>query len=118
PIVHGSAEGAAYVAEELALDEIFGDRAAVHGDEGSVRAPRCRVERAGDDVLAGARLPFDEQRRRRPGDALEDGVHAAHLQARADELAERRAVGHWQERRSLGGLDAEDAVAHADRRPG
>src|SRR5208282_2662024 len=55
-------EGALHVAEELTLDEVLGDGAAVDDDErpgGAVRAP---VDLAGDELLAGAGLAGDEHR--------------------------------------------------------
>ena len=48
-------EGALHVPEELALDEVLGDGAAVDGDERAVHARAAAVELAGDELLAGAR---------------------------------------------------------------
>ena len=50
----GAGEGAAAVAEELALEEIAGDRGAVEGDEGVLRAVGEVMNGAGEDFLAGA----------------------------------------------------------------
>ena len=49
-------EGAALVAEELALEQRLRDRGAVHDDEGLVAARAELVDRARDELLAGAAL--------------------------------------------------------------
>jgi hypothetical protein len=52
----GAREGAALVAEELGLEDVAGDGAAVDGQE-ALAAPRARlVQRGGDQLLAGAAL--------------------------------------------------------------
>ena len=84
-------ERAALVAEELALDELLGDRGAVDLDEGLVLAARVLVERAGDELLARAALAGDEHRRRRVGDALEDGVELGDARWSVADDAEARA---------------------------
>src|SRR5690606_33661324 len=53
---HGAGEGAALVAEELALGELSGDGAAVDRDERAAAAARDLVDRARDELLAGAAL--------------------------------------------------------------
>src|SRR5262249_60897733 len=58
----GPREGAAHVAEELALDELRADRRAVDGDELAAPA-REAVHLGGDELLAGAGLADDERRR-------------------------------------------------------
>jgi hypothetical protein len=55
-------EGPFFVAEQLRLDQLLGDRRAVDGDEGALGAPRDTVDVAGDDLLAGAAFAGDEQR--------------------------------------------------------
>ena len=52
----GAGERAAHVPEQLRLEQRFGDRAAVDGDERPRRAPAVRVDRARDQLLAGAAL--------------------------------------------------------------
>ena len=47
------------MAEELALDEVLGDGAAVEDDEGLVGAATGFVDCLGDDLFAGARLAFE-----------------------------------------------------------
>ena len=55
-------EGAAHVTEQLGLDEIRGDGAAVDGDEGAAAAAAVVMDGARDEFLAGARLAEDEHR--------------------------------------------------------
>ncbi len=49
-------EGALLVSEQLALDDGFGERAAVHVDEATVRSVREMVDGPGEHSLAGAGL--------------------------------------------------------------
>ncbi len=58
----GAGEGAADVAEELALEEVLGDGAAVDAREGLLGAGTGVVEGAGDDLFAGAALAEDQHR--------------------------------------------------------
>lgn len=61
-VAHRPGEGTAHVAEELALEEVGGERRAVEGPKRAV-APRGEaVERLRHQFLAGARLPADEDR--------------------------------------------------------
>src|SRR5204863_7126264 len=53
-------EGAALVAEELAVEERVGDAAAVHREEDAIPAAAARVDRACDELLAGAALAGEE----------------------------------------------------------
>ena len=55
-------EGAALVAEELALDQVGGHRAAVEDDERAARARAHVVDRVREDVLAGAGLAGQRRR--------------------------------------------------------
>src|ERR1043166_1921612 len=68
-------EGPALVAEELRLEERFGERRAVDGDDGRVGARRARVDEAREHVLASPRLARDDDRgvgaRRRLGQRRE-----------------------------------------------
>src|SRR5262249_39822068 len=52
----GAGEGAALVAEELALEELGGDGGTVELDEGAGAAGAGVVDGAGDELLAGAGL--------------------------------------------------------------
>ena len=47
-------EGAALIAEQLGLEQVFGDRGAVDGDEFALGARALVVDRAGEQFLAGA----------------------------------------------------------------
>jgi hypothetical protein len=57
---HRAGEGAALVAEELALHQLGRHRRAVHLHEGAALAPRALVEGPGHQLLAGAVLPGDQ----------------------------------------------------------
>ena len=81
----GAGEGAALVAEQLALQQRLGNGGAVDGDERLVGAVAVLVEGAGDEFLAGAGLAADQHRDRgggHPADFLVDVLHGA---AAADE---------------------------------
>src|SRR5690606_27158759 len=52
----GAGEGAALVPEQLALDQVGGDGAAVEDDEGALAAVARGVQGLGDQLLAAARL--------------------------------------------------------------
>ena len=78
-------ERAAHVAEELALEEVRRDRAAVDADEGLLRARARVVDGVGDHLLARPALARDEH-----GDVgvlhpIDERVELAHRRARADE---------------------------------
>ena len=70
-------EGAAFVAEQLALEQLARQRRAVHLDEGTLPAARRRVERARDDLLAGAALALDQHGHVRLGHTLDQRAHLA-----------------------------------------
>ena len=59
-LVERAGEGAFFVAEEFAFDEVFGDGGAVDLDEGSAGAGALAIEGAGDQFLAGAAFAGDE----------------------------------------------------------
>ena len=60
PIGKGPGEASFHMAEELALDQLRGNRGAVHFDEGLFPAGRVLVQGAGDQLLAGAVLAPDQ----------------------------------------------------------
>ena len=72
PLRLRAGEGALLVAEELALGEGRGQGGAVDLHERPVLPRAERVDRVGDQLLAGARLPLDEHR----------GRHRRHLRIR------------------------------------
>src|SRR5690606_8635225 len=80
-------ERALHMAEEFALDELGGNRGAVHFDERLLRARRELMQRTRDEFLARAVLARDEhagRRRRHARDLLDQRTDA---RARADDLA-------------------------------
>src|SRR5262249_43553473 len=92
-------EGAALVAEELALEERRRQRRAVEGDEGRLAPERHAVDRAREELLAGAALAEDEHARVRRRDASDERQELLHRRRLADDL------GH--------AADALDLVAEA-----
>ena len=85
-----------FVAEELRLDQLLGDRRAVHLHEPLAAAQAVAVDRPRDELLADAALALNEHRRvgrRRAADGghhlLERGALADHLVADLDGLLER-----------------------------
>ena len=74
-----------HVAEQLALQQVRRDGAAVHAEERHLRARRLRVHRLGDDLLAGAALARDEHGDVRVLEPIEQRVQTAHRRARPDE---------------------------------
>src|SRR5256885_6101028 len=80
-------ERALLVAEQLRLEQRLGQRGAVDRDERAAAPRRARVDRAGDELLAGAALALDEHRRGAAGDLLEERHHPAERGARADDRA-------------------------------
>ena len=72
-------ERAAHVAEEHRLGQLAGDGDAVHRDERRLRARAAAVNRAGDELLAGAALAGDQHVRAgelmQPLDVREDRPH-------------------------------------------
>ena len=64
--------------EQLALDELVGDRSTVHRDEGAALARAQLVHGARDELLARTALARDEDgrlRRRHLGDDAQDLLH-------------------------------------------
>ena len=73
-------EGAALVTEQLGVDELGGHRTAVDAQERLVATLRALVDRAGDDLLAGARLAEQQDveiARRDHVDAIEHGAESS-----------------------------------------
>ena len=81
-------ERALRVAEQVALDQRLGRRAAVEHDERPLRARRRVVDAARHQLLAGAALAEEQHRRVRLARALEDREHLAHRDRLAVERAE------------------------------
>ena len=84
----GAGERALFVAEQLRFEQVLLQRRAVHLDEVARRAQRVVVDRAGDQLLAGARLAADQAGRVALGDLLDDREHRLQRAARADDPVE------------------------------
>ena len=61
-LLGGAGEGALLVAEQDALDQIFGNGAAIDGDEGLAGAVALALDGAGDQLLADAGFALDQDR--------------------------------------------------------
>ena len=83
PIARGVGEGPLLVPEELALEQVLGDRAAVQRDEGERLPVGVRVERARDQFLAHAALAADE----------DGGLELGDLRDRPEDVAHGGALG-------------------------
>jgi len=84
-----ASEGAALVAEQLALQEILRDGAAVDCDEGVRGAWAARVDRPRHQLLAGACLALDQHRDVGGGHALDEVQDLLHLGSLRDDAADR-----------------------------
>ena len=94
PVDNGPGEGALLVAEELALHERLGDRAAVHRHKRLVLPRAVVVDGPGDEFLASAAFPEDQDVGHAGGDLFDEPVEVAHLLALADETAEAEPLLH------------------------
>src|SRR5256885_17253163 len=64
----GARERTLFVTEQLALEQVLGDRGAINRDECARRVRSVHVNGASDDLLARPGLPLDEHRGRAPRD--------------------------------------------------
>ena len=64
---NGAGERAARMSEQLSLDQFVGERRAVDGDEPAVPPRAQPMNRARNELLAGAALTFHENGKRRDG---------------------------------------------------
>src|SRR5262249_36648936 len=62
-----SREGALFVTEQLRADQCLRDGGTIHADEGALGPARPLVNGTGDELLPGARLAGDQDRRLRRG---------------------------------------------------
>jgi hypothetical protein len=85
PLLLRAGEGAAHMAEELALDHRLGQRGAVHVDQGTLRARGTGVQPAHGELLAHARLPHDEHRELGAAHELDLAAQSLHGRAGADQ---------------------------------
>ena len=81
----GAGEGAALVAEKLALDDRLGEGGAVDRDEGPSGAPRTLVDGPGHKFLAGPAFAGDQDRRLGRRDAVHQREKLAHRRGAADD---------------------------------
>ena len=84
PALQRAGEGALLVAEQLALDQPLRDRPAVDLDQRPVPARAPLVQRAGDQLLAGAGLAGEQH----------GGLHRGHLLHLPQHRPERGALAH------------------------
>ncbi len=97
-IVDSTRKGPANMAEQLAFEERFGERAAIDLYERAAGAGAEVVNRAGDKLLAGAGFAEQQHRGLRRRHASGEFVNPLHRRARSDHTLERGAawVGRWQ----------------------
>ena len=81
-------EGPAKMAEELALEQMLRDRAAIHGEENAIPPLTEMVDRAGDDLLTHAALASDQHRALRRRDPLYEVHDVAHRGRAPDQVVE------------------------------
>src|ERR1700733_5050339 len=89
-VAAGAGERAFAMPEQVRLDQRLARRAAVEHDERLVLARAVIVHGPRGQLLAGAALADEQDRRVGAARALEHGEHAAHRLALAVERAERR----------------------------
>src|SRR5262249_30305852 len=88
PPFERSREGAALVAEDLALDQRLGNGRTIDGHERTLAPLGGLVDRPRDQFLPGATLAVDEDRRAAVGGQLDPAIRLLHPLRLADELAE------------------------------
>ena len=71
--------------EQLRFEQRLDDRGAIDGNEGALPAATQLVNLARDELLAGPRFPFDQDREIGARDALDSLADGPNRQARADE---------------------------------
>ena len=82
-------EGALLVPEQLGVDQVLGQRGAIHADEGLAFARAELHDGVGHQFFAGAALAANDHGGIAGGDAIDSVVHPAHGLAAADHLAQR-----------------------------
>ena len=107
-VADGAGERAAHVAEQLAFDHALGQRAAVDGHERPAAARRGLVDRARQQLLAGAALGLDQDVALVAREVAHGLQHPAHRARLRDHPLERLAAAE---------LALELAVAHAQPPP-
>ena len=84
----GAGEGALDVAEEFALQQVLRQRSAIHGHEGLGPAQAVVMNRAGDQLLAGAAFAGDEHGGVGCRALRDQPVHLLHPRARPDHVVQ------------------------------
>src|SRR5271154_6525081 len=79
-------EGALFVTEQLALDQVLGQRSTVDVDPGPAAPIRSLVNRVGDEFLAGSGFAGDQHAFGMAGDAVYHAHEAVHHRAREYEV--------------------------------
>ena len=92
--------------EQLRFEQLLGDRAAVHRDEPALDAAAVVVDRARDQLLAGAALARDQHRAVGARDLRHDVEHAAQRAAVADDVLEAVLRAQLALQRAVLGLEA------------
>ena len=88
-LLDGAGEGAAFVAEELRFQQVFGDGAAVDGDERLLGARAEIVQGAGEGLLAGAAFAEQEHGDVGGGEAFDGAADLQHRVRRGDDTLDR-----------------------------
>src|SRR5439155_972923 len=86
PVGERSGEASLHVTEQLTLDQLRGNRRAVHLDERPCAARAQGMDRAGHELLAGAVFSGDQHAGLRGRDLLDPLDHLLDRLARADDL--------------------------------
>ena len=107
-VARRAGEGAPLVPEELALEQPFGQRRAVDGDEGGRGAAALPVDPLGEACLADAGLAEQHHREAAPGDGVHEPFETRH----------HAGVLFGGRRRVRGGPQHDDHRADLDRRGG
>ena len=92
-VFHRPREGAADVAEQLALEQRLDDRGTVHDDEGLLPAAAGPVQRARRQLLAGAGLAGDERGPHERREAADGAHEVAHRGRAPDHPVDLAGVG-------------------------
>ena len=88
-LLHRAGEGAAFVAEQFAFQQVFRDGAAVDGDERLFRARTEVVHRLGQRFLAGAAFAQQQDRNVGGGDLFDVAADLQHAGVAGDDPLDR-----------------------------
>src|SRR5262249_54451591 len=75
---NGSGKRASFVSEKLAFGQVGDDRTAVEDNERSISSGALIVQRMGEHVFSGTRLPKESYRYLRFGETIEQIEHLTH----------------------------------------